>query len=73
MLKHVGMLLIYIAHIFYGYARCEGWKLKDMEVTHKLLLAWRIITEESEGANSSPLEHVAAFNLRKISEQELVD
>lgn len=57
-LRDIGMLLIDIAHIFYNYTRTNGWSMKDMHVTQKLLMAWRIITEEKEGKNGSPLEHV---------------
>lgn len=62
-LKDLGMLLIDIAHIFYNYTRSHGWSSEALEVTRKLLLSWRILSEENHGPNSSPLEHVAGKNI----------
>lgn len=61
----LGLLLIDIAHLFYNFSRDHGWSKKDMEVVKRLMLAWRVRSEESFGKNSSPLEHVAG--LRSIS------
>lgn len=58
-LHDLGILLIDIAHSFYNYSRDNGWSKETMKTVRALLLAWRVKKEESLGANSSPLEHVA--------------
>ncbi|MCO5554154.1 hypothetical protein L7F22_007680 [Adiantum nelumboides] len=37
----------------------KGWTQDDIKVCRSLLLSWRILLEEWDGPNSSPLEHVA--------------
>ncbi|MCO5615146.1 hypothetical protein L7F22_069435 [Adiantum nelumboides] len=39
--------------------RKKGWTQHDICVCRALLLSWRILSEEHNGPNSSPLEHVA--------------
>lgn len=55
----IGLLLIDIAHIFFDCTREKGWTTHDIQVCRTLLLSWRILSEEYDGPNSSPLEHVA--------------
>ncbi|MCO5548762.1 hypothetical protein L7F22_002224 [Adiantum nelumboides] len=56
---HLGLLLIDIAHFFFDCSRKKGWTQHDIYVCRALLLSWRILSEEHNGPNSSPLEHVA--------------
>ncbi|MCO5595320.1 hypothetical protein L7F22_049361 [Adiantum nelumboides] len=56
---HLGLLLIDIAHFFFDCSRKKGWTQHDICVCRVLLLSWRILSEEHNGPNSSPLEHVA--------------
>ncbi|MCO5603203.1 hypothetical protein L7F22_057350 [Adiantum nelumboides] len=58
---HLGLLLIDIAHFFFHCSRKKGWTQHDFCVCHALLLSWRILSEEHNGPNSSPLEHVAGY------------
>lgn len=55
----LGLLLIDIAHMFFDCTREKGWTSNDIQVCRTLLLSWRILSEEYDGPNSSPLEHVA--------------
>ena len=55
----IGMLLCDIAHMFYDISRQRGWTKEYMDTCRSLLLSWRILSEEYDGANASPLEHVA--------------
>ncbi|MCO5597525.1 hypothetical protein L7F22_051603 [Adiantum nelumboides] len=57
--RDLGLLLVDIAHIFFKYTRDHGWSKEAVEVAKTLLASWRVRSEESLGANSSPLKHVA--------------
>ncbi|MCO5562446.1 hypothetical protein L7F22_016074 [Adiantum nelumboides] len=48
-----------VPHILKVRARKRGWTSKDIQTCRSLLTSWRILSEEYEGPNSSPLEHVA--------------
>lgn len=55
----IGKLLIDISHMFFECTRRKGWTKDDIKVCRSLFLSWRILSEECDGPNSSPLEHVA--------------
>lgn len=57
----LGLLLIDIAHLFFSSTRERGWSTEDIKTCRSLLSSWRILSEEYEGANGSPLEHVAGI------------
>lgn len=59
--QDLGLLLIDIAHIFFNYTRDHGWSEEAIQVARTFLSSWRVRCEESLGANSSPLEHVAGI------------
>ncbi|MCO5602802.1 hypothetical protein L7F22_056941 [Adiantum nelumboides] len=58
---HLGLLLIDIAHFFFDCSRKKGWTQHDICVCRALLLSWCILSEEHNGPNSFPLEHVAGI------------
>ncbi|MCO5591175.1 hypothetical protein L7F22_045156 [Adiantum nelumboides] len=55
----LGMLLVDVAHLFFSCSRRRGWTAEDIKMGRSLLASWRILSEEYDGPNSSPLEHVA--------------
>lgn len=54
-----GLYLVDIAHYFFNYSRSRGWTEHDLVVVHHLLQKWRTFSEELDGPNGKPLEHVA--------------
>ncbi|KAI5059377.1 hypothetical protein GOP47_0025696 [Adiantum capillus-veneris] len=48
-----------LMHLYTSTDVQKGWTQDDISVCRSLLLSWRILSEEWEGPNSSPLEHVA--------------
>ena len=54
-----GLYLVDIANYFFNYTRSKGWSEDDLIVVHQLLQKWRTFSEELDGPNGRPLEHVA--------------
>jgi hypothetical protein len=55
----LGRLLVDIGHYLFVITRKKGWSMNDVEVVRKLLQQWRILSEDIDGSNGRPLEHVA--------------
>jgi len=55
----LGLILVDISHYLFNKTRSKGWSSKDISVVTNLLHYWRVLCEELDGPNGSPLEHVA--------------
>jgi hypothetical protein len=53
-----GLILTDVAHYMFNYTRSYGCTERSLKNVESLLGAWRILQEESNRANGSPLEHV---------------
>ena len=54
----IGRLLVDIAHFFFNWTRNKGWSAEDLDGVCQLLQKWRVLSEELDGPNGRPLEHV---------------
>lgn len=59
-----------ISHYFFNYTRVNGWTVRDTLVVRRMLHSWRVLSEELDGPNGAPLEHVAGkdpYNIFNVS------
>jgi len=54
----LGLILVDISHYLFYRTRTNGWSSKDISIVINLLHSWRILSEELDGPNGAPLEHV---------------
>ena len=57
--QQMGLLLVDICHYFFNYSRLHGWSRQDIQVVKGMFQSWRVLSEELDGPNGAPLEHVA--------------
>ena len=57
--QQVDLLLVDISHFFFNHTRVHGWLARDIEVVKGMFHSWRVLSEELDGPNRAPLEHVA--------------
>lgn len=68
--QQLGLLLVDISHYFFNYTRVNGWTVRDTLVVKRMLHSWRVLSEELDGPNGAPLEHVAGkdpYNIFNVS------
>jgi hypothetical protein len=52
------LLLVDISHYFFNYSKLRGWSTRDLLFVKEMLCSWRVLSEEVDGPNGAPLEHV---------------
>jgi hypothetical protein len=55
----LGLFLVDINHYLFNFTRKNGWSFTNIEVVKKMFQSWRVLSEELDGPNRAPLEHVA--------------